>query len=140
MIEPSLDAAIRSRVSRIPIMDGLSLRIDALDEGTCTGTLPTRPSFNGIFGSLHGGLLMTLADTMACFAVLTLTGENEAMATTDMNIRFLSPCATDAVAHARVIKLGRTICPVHVDLEDIHGKAVAVAQVTYMRLGPSPSS
>jgi uncharacterized protein (TIGR00369 family) len=84
-----------------------------------------------------GGLLMTIADSIACFAVMTLTGPDEPMTTTDMNIRFLAACRTDVTADARVIKLGRTLCPVAVDLFDADGVHVAVAQVTYMRLPPA---
>jgi len=51
-----------------------------------------------------------------------------------MNIRFLAPCLTDVTAKARVIKFGRTLCPVAVDLFDAKGQQVAVAQVNYMLL------
>lgn len=52
-----------------------------------------------------------------------------------MNIRFLAPCLTDVTARAQVIKFGRTLCPVAVELFDEGGTLVAVAQVTYMLLG-----
>ena len=55
-----------------------------------------------------------------------------------MNIRFLAPCLTDLTVEARVIRLGRTLCPVAVDLFDANGRHVAVAQVTYMRLDKPP--
>src|SRR5256885_9949899 len=73
---------------------------------------------------------MTLADTAACMAVLTLAGADAAVTTTDMNIRFLAPCLSDATAEARVIKFGRTLCPVEVMIRDAAGKDVALAQVT----------
>jgi len=40
---------------------------------------------------------------------------------------------------ARVIKLGRLMCPVAVDLFDTASKLVAVAQVNYMRLDRMPA-
>ena len=54
----------------------------------------------------------------------------------DMNIRFLAPCFTDVTARARVIKLGRTLCPVAVDLYDADDRQVAVAQVSYFLINP----
>jgi uncharacterized protein (TIGR00369 family) len=77
---------------------------------------------------------MTLADTAACVAVLTKTGPEAAVTTTDMNIRFLAACRTKATAKARIIKYGRSLVPVQVDIVDDAGTLVAVAQVTYMRL------
>jgi len=113
--------------------------MDDFDDGTCTATVPHDRRYDGIFESFHGGLLMTVADSVACFAIMTHTGPDEVLTTTDMNIRFLAPCLTDVVAKARVIKFGRTLCPVAVDLFDTRDVRVAVAQVTYMRLPKMPS-
>ena len=44
---------------------------------------------------------------------------------------FLAPCLTGATAKARIIKFGRTLISVAVDLFDDAGVRVAVAQVTY---------
>ena len=135
MLEPARAEAILRRIRRVPIFETLRMRVDEMDEGVCRGTVPYDRKYDGIFASFHGGLLMTIADSFACFAVMTRTGPDEAMTTTDMNIRFLAPCRSDVTAEARVIKLGRTLCPLSVDLFDAGGVLVAVAQVTYMRLG-----
>jgi len=67
-----------------------------------------------------------------------MTGSEQVMTTTDMNIRFLAPCNSAATARARIIKFGRTIVPVHVDLYDHQDRHIALAQVTYMRLEKMP--
>src|SRR5207302_8740141 len=95
---------------------------------------PYDAAYDGVFKSFHGGLLMTLADTAACVAVLTLAGADAEIITTDMNIRLLAPCRSDTTAEATVIKFGKTLYPVSVELRDVNGVRVAVAQVTYMRL------
>jgi uncharacterized protein (TIGR00369 family) len=128
------DAALRDRLLAIPIFAALQLRIGPIAQGQATLSAPYDPKYDGIFESLHGGLLMTLADTAACAAILSLTGASSRIVTTDMTIRFLAPCRSDATAVARVLKLGRSLCPVSVDLLDANGVAIAVAQVTYMRL------
>ena len=128
------DVALRDRLLAIPIFGALQLRIGPIAEGRATLSVPYDSKYDGIFESLHGGLLMTLADTAACVAILSLTGASARITTTDMNIRFLAPCRSDATAVATVLKFGRTLCPVSVDLHDANGVAVAVAQVTYMRL------
>ena len=134
MLDDSFKKSLLDRVRRIPIVATLRISIDQFDPGTCRATVPYEKQYDGIFESFHGGLLMTVADSVACFAIMTQTGPDERLTTTDMNIRFLAPCRTDVTASARVIKLGRSLCPVHVDLFDANGTQVAVAQVTYMRL------
>jgi uncharacterized protein (TIGR00369 family) len=134
MLSPDLDSTIRARINQVPIIGMLAMEIIALDEGYCEARTPRRPEYDGIFASMHGGLLMTVADTVACWAVLTGAGADARLATTDMNIRFLAPCLTDVTAKARVIKFGRTLCPVAVDLFDASGVHVAVAGVNYILL------
>jgi uncharacterized protein (TIGR00369 family) len=138
MISIDLHNAILSRIRKVPIFDTLQMRIVSFEEGYCEVAVPRKPEYDGVFASVHGGLLMTIADSAACFAILTKTGPEQVMTTTDMNIRFLAPCLTDVCAKARVIKFGRTLCPVAVDLFDSENRHVAVAQVNYMLLDRIP--
>lgn len=131
-----LERALLERIGRIPIVQTLDLRVVRFEDGYCESHVPRRLKYDGVFESFHGGLLMTIADSTACFAILTRTGPAARLTTTDMNIRFLAPCLTDVTAKARVIKFGRTLCPVAVDLFDEAGQQVAVAQVNYILLAP----
>jgi uncharacterized protein (TIGR00369 family) len=141
-LPPLTDAereAIVARVRSVPLARTLPIEIVSVERGECTFRLKRDPAYDGIFESLHGGILMTLADSAAAFAILTLTDPSESVTTTEMNIRFFAPVLDGVTAHARVIKLGRTLAPVLVDLTDDRGKLVAHAGVTYMRLGsPAP--
>ncbi len=134
MLSSDFKEAILKRVMRIPIVDTLQLKIISLTDGRCETMAPRKLGYDGVFESFHGGLLMTLADSTACFAIFTKTGPDVHLTTTDMNIRFLAPCLTDAYARAEIIKIGRTLCPVSVNLFDAQNRHVAVAQVTYMLL------
>ncbi len=125
---------ILSRIEKIPIMNTLELKVMDIKAGYCELTAPRRKKYNGIFNSFHGGLLMTVADSAAAFALMTLTGPKVDMATTDMNIRFLAPCLTDLIVSAKVIKFGRSLSPMAVDLYDENDTHVAIAQVNYMVL------
>lgn len=133
-LDPESEQKIRDRVQQIPIMDTLNISITEMGEGYCAIKVPYKKDYDGIFECFHGGLIMTAADTVACFAVMTLTGSEQMMSTTDMNIRFLAPCNTDLTAEARTIKVGKTMCPTEINLYDDNRKHVAVAQVNYMRL------
>lgn len=138
MIDASRESAILARITAIPIFATLRMGSLAFDSGHCALRVPRQPMYDGVFESFHGGLLMTIADSAACFAVLTLTPTDQVLTTTDMNIRFLAPCLTDVHVKARVIKRGRLMCPVTVDLFDMAGTLVAIAQVNYMLLDRMP--
>jgi uncharacterized protein (TIGR00369 family) len=127
---------VLQRIKKIPIVDTLGFNFVEMNDGICEAIVKHEKKYDGIFESFHGGLLMTVADSISAFALLTLAGANAAITTTDMNIRFLAACRTDVRAVARVIKHGRTLAPVAVELFDMNGTMVAIAQVNYMILKP----
>lgn len=139
MIAEAHISALRERIRRIPIVDTLQMHDLAFDDGVCSVVVARQRQFDGVFESFHGGVLTTIADSIACFAVLTRTPVDQVLTTTDMHIRFLAPCLTDVRATARVIKQGRLLCPVAVELHDMQGTLVAVAQITYVLLDRMPS-
>lgn len=135
MTENKIDGDVLQRIKKIPIVDTLGFEFIELNNGTCKAKVKHEKKYDGIFESFHGGLLMTVADSVSAFAILTLAGANAVITTTDMNIRFLAACRTDVTAIAQVIKHGRTLVPVSVELFDENKTKVAVAQVNYMKLG-----
>ncbi len=126
---------VLERINKIPIVNTLGFEFIELDNGICKAVVKHDKKYDGIFESFHGGLLMTVADSISAFAILTLTGADAIITTTDMNIRFLAPCRSDVTAEAKIIKLGKTLAPVAVELFDDSGVMVAVAQVNYMIVG-----
>lgn len=125
---------VLDRIKNIPIVDTLGFEFIEMDKGICEAIVKRDKKYDGIYESFHGGLLMTVADSISAFAVLTLAGADAAITTTDMNIRFLGPCRSDVRALAKVIKYGKTLSPVAVDLFDANNVKVAIAQVNYMIL------
>ncbi len=126
--------ALEKRIAATPTFQTFQLKVERVGDGAAILKAPYSRQYDGIFESFHGGMLTMLADTAACLAVLSLAGADARITTTDMHIRFLSACRTDATADARIIKFGKTLCPVAVSVRDADGSDVAVAQVTYMRL------
>ena len=118
----------------VPIYETLGYQVLELRDGRCRLRMPLQQPYTGSFQSFHGGLMMTVADSAAYLAVMGIGGPKTRAATTDMNIRFLQPCLTDLTAEATVLKFGKTLSPVSVDLLDAHGTRVAVAQVNFVLL------
>lgn len=128
------EEAIRRRLQAIPSMNTFSYRLEELSPGHAVIVAPYLSSFDGIFHCFHGGLLATLADSTGGAATMTMTGAEITNPTTDLSIRFLAPCRTDARATATVIKAGRTLLIAEINIHDMKGRHVAVSQATYMRM------
>lgn len=130
---------VRERAMAVPVSSALGLQLLGLNRGVCKMMMTRDPKFDGIFDSLHGGFLMTLADSAAAFALLTVIPSDEVITTTEMNIRFLAPVHERVTVTARVLKAGRTLCPIVAELHDEEGRLVAHAGMTYMRLHHAPA-
>jgi uncharacterized protein (TIGR00369 family) len=137
LLTPERIAAILSKSQLAPCIASLGIDVLTLDSGHCKLTAHHDPAFNGVLTGFHGGMLAMVADCAAWFAIVTETGPDEPLVTTDLFVRYLSPCMGDATVNATVIKLGRTLCPVSVELFDPAGKQVALAVVTYARIATS---
>lgn len=138
MPEPAIEQRLRELCGVIPVCRTLGFELLSAADGRCRIRVPHDHAFDGVDPNYHGGLLTTVADSVAWFAIMSRTGLQGVFTTSDLHVRFLAPCRGDVTADARVIKLGRTLCPVHVDLADPAGRLVAVAQVAYFRLAEPP--
>jgi SAM-dependent methyltransferase len=57
--------AVIARIRAVPLARTLPLEIVTVERGECAFRLVRDPAYDGIFESLHGGILMTLADSAA---------------------------------------------------------------------------
>jgi uncharacterized protein (TIGR00369 family) len=92
-------------------------------------------------GTLAGPVMMSLADTSAWVAVMAQIGPVVLAVTTSLHIDFLrKPQMTDLMARTRMLKLGKRLAVVDVDLYSRgETELVAKAQVTYS-IPPSPKA
>ncbi|MCC6389854.1 MAG: PaaI family thioesterase [Bryobacterales bacterium] len=88
-------------------------------------------------GSLHGGMIASIADEAVWFAIEHVTGSKFRSTTIELKVNYLRPVANSAVVHARakVVKAGKTLCVGTVELCDERGTLCAISTVTYMLLG-----
>jgi uncharacterized protein (TIGR00369 family) len=91
-------------------------------------------------GTLSGPVMMSLADTSAWVAIMSQIGPIVLAVTTSLHIDFLrKPQLTDLMAKTRMLKLGRRLAVVDVELFSRgETELVAKAQVTYS-IPPSPN-
>jgi len=91
-------------------------------------------------GTLAGPVIMALADTAAWVAIMSQIGPVVLAVTTSLHIDFLrKPTLTDLMARTRMLKLGRRLAVVDVDLYSRGTtELVAKAQVTYS-IPPTPA-
>lgn len=86
-------------------------------------------------GVLHGGVIASIADEAAWWAIDAHTTLSARCTTTELKINYLEPLVgTKVVARAILLRIGKTLCVSRVDLSGEDGKLAAVGIVTYMFL------
>jgi uncharacterized protein (TIGR00369 family) len=100
--------------------------------GTATIALEFRDELARAPGDLsfHGGVIASLID-MAGHAAVAITIRRMAP-TIDLRIDYLRPAKSARVtAHARLLKAGRTVARVDIDVTDAEGRLVAVGRGSF---------
>lgn len=118
---------------------GLSIA-EIADDYACLRLTVTETTPTGIGGSVNGGVLATMVDMAAVAAVFSkaLPG-SEPAGTADLSITYLRQAHGQWLeAKARVIKRGRQLSTVAIDIVNDDGRLCSTGQVLYaMRTGAS---
>jgi len=81
--------------------------------------MPMKAAYVQEEGIVHGGIISTLADTAAVYAILPALPESKGMTSIEFKVNFLRPVRVDTgdlLARANLVKRGRTIALVEVDV------------------------
>lgn len=113
----------------------LGARLEHVEDGRVRIRLPYRPELSRGDKLVQGGAIATLIDKAGTAAAWSYTdiGPNARGATVSLTVNYLSGAAgCDLVAEGRVVRRGRTLTIVEVDVTDDAGRVVAKGPVTYM--------
>jgi uncharacterized protein (TIGR00369 family) len=113
-----------------PIAGLLGMQMREVEHGRVVfSCLPDESVYNPI-GVVHGGLVCTLADTVAACAVHSTLDAGLAYTSVDLNVSYLRPVTTSSgvlEATGVVTKPGRRVAFARADIADEAGRLVATA-------------
>ena len=125
---------LRESIARVPYAQLLGINFEDATRGTATLSLSARPELERFGGIMHGGALASLADTASAFAVLSTLEPEEQTVTVDLTLHYLRPAtAGKLTAHARVLRAGRRVATVSVEILNESGALVVTALTTYLK-------
>lgn len=114
----------------------LGLKPGAFGVGKAVFTMEADPAQHGnVMGTLHGGVLATLADTAMGFAFATTLDSDESFATLEMKVSFLRPAwRSNLTATAAIVHRGKTTGLVECRITDERDRVIAHATSTCLVL------
>src|SRR5262249_61375386 len=124
-------------VSMMPFAAGLGIVLDAATPAEVRGRMPWAPERCTTGGVLHGGALMSLADSLGgVCAFLNLPPGARTATTSSATVFTRAVRAGEVTAIARPLHVGRTVIVVQTDLFDEAGRPVAPGTPTPAVLPP----
>jgi uncharacterized protein (TIGR00369 family) len=115
----------------------LALQVREARDGEVVLALPVTPEHVHGGGVVCGQTLMSAADTAMVLAVMTKLGGFKPMTTVQLQTSFLRPVAgesREAIVHARVLRLGKSLAFGEIEIVDDAGRLAAHATTTYALL------
>jgi uncharacterized protein (TIGR00369 family) len=138
-IPQELEHRLKDRLAQSRINKLFAFEIEAIKKDYCNMSLAYRDEFtNGAKskGTVHGGIVASLVDTAAAFALSTNFDGHMSFATVDLHVNFLSRAQTKIYAHAHIIRKGSRVNVCDVDVVDENGKPVAKATLNFILTKP----
>ena len=123
---------LNERIRRAPYHQWLGLRVVAAKEGEIEMEVPWRPEFvvNPDAGYMHGGILATVVDLVADWALVTKLGRP--FPTVDLRVDYHRAAMEGTLrATGRIVRLGSTFSTCEASVHDANGKLLASGRGTY---------
>jgi uncharacterized protein (TIGR00369 family) len=113
-------------VSLMPFADVLGMELTAAAPDEVTGRLAWREDLCTTAGVLHGGVLMSLADSVGALCAFLNLPQGATTSTIESKTNFFRGLREGGTVHAtaRPLHVGRTTIVVQTDLVDDRGKRV----------------
>jgi len=125
----------REIAASMPLAKLLGITITQADSELVEGTLQVKEEFCTLGGSLHGGAIMTLADSLGAVAAFLNLPEGATGTTTiESKTNFLRAAAagTTVTGRTMAVNVGRRLSVWTTTISDEDGKAIAVTTQTQL--------
>lgn len=120
----------------VPFIDHLGIRITDRENGMVRLRLEPRPELENSWGSMHGGVLMTLLDVALASAGRSLDEGCNGAVTVEMKVNFLAAAFGTVVGEGRAQRAGRSLIFSEGELTTEDGTLLAKATGTFKLLYP----
>jgi uncharacterized protein (TIGR00369 family) len=126
---------VRGEREPFPVARLVGLVMKEVEPGRAVFELEAGERHHNPLGTLHGGVYCDLADAAMGWAYAATLAEGESFTTLELKINFLRAVRQAMLrATAKVVKAGSTVGFVECEVTDEHGRLVAKASSTCLKL------
>jgi uncharacterized protein (TIGR00369 family) len=120
----------------VALFRDLGYRFSAAGDGWAEVTFTASPKTENLYGIVHGGAWLFLADSAMGGALGTVCAPSDRILTAQLDFRWLRPLEGNTiVARGRILRRGRSLSHCAVDLSDGSGLQIGAGNGTYVVAG-----
>lgn len=121
---PDWEGRVRDSFARQPAMTLIGASLGGVAPGAVEVVMACTPQVAQQHGYVHGGVVAMIADSAAGYAALSVVPADATVLSVEYKLNFLAPAQGEFLrAAGRVIKAGRTLVVVQVDVHACRGDA-----------------
>jgi len=122
----------REFLKESPFINFLGIELLELTDTYAKGRMPFKKEYHNPYGTMHGGCLYALADTIAG-TVANMSGK--VVTTVEGNLHYLEPgWKTEYIyCEATLIRSGKNLVTVNADIKDDNGKLLDCGYFTFFK-------
>ncbi len=121
----------RDYQKKIPFVSHLKILTETLGHGEARLSVPIETPLTNSFGTVHGGVILSLLDVALCTAARTLHPDSLGVITIDLSTSFIGAGSGKKLfADARVMKDTRSVSFVEAEAKNEDGSLIAKAIAT----------
>jgi uncharacterized protein (TIGR00369 family) len=121
----------------VPFVEHLGVQILQRGDGVVRLRLDPRPELENSWGSMHGGVLMTLLDVALASAGRSLDDKCNGALTVEMKVNFIAAALGPVLGEGRAQRAGRSLIFSEGELRSEDGTLLAKATGTFKLLYPT---
>ena len=137
-LNPKYVEAVCALASASPYFQLLSMKLLRFETGACDVEIAVQTKHLQPFGIVHGGVLSSIIDAAAFWAVFPEIDDDQGLTSVDLKVNYLAPAMAGVlIAKGKRIKTGRTLSLGEATVTNEEGKILAYGASTLFTL---PSS
>lgn len=136
----AIDLQDINRWSHGTMLEHLGIVVTEVGDDFLRGTLPVDARTKQVFGLLHGGASVALAETLGSLGGMLSVGPDETVVGLDINANHLRAVTGGVVTGtARPFHIGRTTQVWEIRIDDERGRRVAISRLTLAVIARPPT-
>jgi acyl-CoA thioesterase len=124
--------AIKKYVNKSPFYKTISMRMVSTGTGGSVVRLRAGTKHKNLWGTLHGGVMASLADSACGISVLPFLTVGETIVTTSLQMHYFAPADVgELTAYGKMIHRGRRLAHAEAEIMDVKKKLIAKGSASF---------